>query len=70
MCVFVCVWALLIHCHTLHTSKHGIKAEICQNAVIFGQIYQVFKSLLGTHALSIFNRSPKFGLKLPQVVLN
>ena len=28
------------------------------------------KSLLGTHVLSISNRSPKFGLKLPQVVLN
>ena len=70
MCVFVCVWALLIQWHALHTFKYDIKAEICQNAVIFGLISRVFKSLLGTHALSIFNRSPKFGLKLPQVVLN
>ena len=70
MCVFVCIWALLIHWHTLHTSKHDIKAEICQNAVIFGLISRVFKSLWGTHGLSIFNRSAKFGLKLPQVVLN
>ena len=27
-----------MHWHTLQTSKHDIKAEICQNAVIFGLI--------------------------------
>ena len=43
LCVCVCFWALQIHWHTLQTSKHDIKAGICQNAVKFALILSVQK---------------------------
>ena len=39
----VCFWALQIHWHTLQTSKHDIKAGMCQNAVKFALILSVQK---------------------------